>query len=158
MLFKVGIGQDSHRLEKGENRPLMLGGIEIPSMLSLQGNSDADTVLHAICNAISSVSGKVIMGPFTDKLCLEQGITDSAVYVKEALKTLQDYKISHIAVSIECLVPKIFPHIKKMRSKIAAILEINDENVGITATSGEGLTLFGQGKGIQAFVIATVMK
>ncbi len=157
MKFKVGIGQDSHRLEKGEKRALMLGGIEIPSDLSLQGNSDADLVLHALCNAISGISGKVIIGPYTDKLCLEKGITDSVEYVKETLKTLKKYKITHVSVAIECVKPKIVPHIDKMRSKLAAILNIKIEDVGITATSGEGLTSFGQGNGIQAFVIVTAM-
>lgn len=157
MKFKVGIGQDSHRFEKGIKRALMLGGIEIPSDLSLQGNSDADLVLHALCNAISGISGKVIIGPFTDKLCLEKGITDSVEYVKETVKTLKKYKITHVSVAIECAKPKIVPHIDKMRSKLAAILNIKIEDVGITATSGEGLTSFGQGNGIQAFVIVTAM-
>lgn len=157
MSFKVGIGQDSHRFEKEKKRPLLLGGIEIPSELSLQGNSDADLLLHALCNAISGISGTVILGPYTDKLCLEQGITDSIVYVREALKTLKKYKIIHVSASIECLTPKIVPHIDKMRSKLATILNIKMKDVGITATSGEGLTPFGQGKGIQAFVIVTAM-
>jgi 2-C-methyl-D-erythritol 2,4-cyclodiphosphate synthase len=156
--FKVGIGQDSHRFEeKGKSKPLVLGGIEIPSEVTLMGNSDADVVLHALCNAISGTSGKVVLGPHTDRLC-EQGITDSAVYVKEALKTLKDYKIAHVAVTIECLAPKILPHIDKMRSRIAEILGIKIGDVGITATSGEGLTLFGQGAGIQAFVLVTAVQ
>ncbi len=157
MKIKTGIGQDSHHLEEGKNRPLILGGVEIPSELSLQGNSDADAVLHALCNAISGISGKVILGPYADKMCREQGITDSAVYIKEALKTLKNYKITHVSIAIECLTPKIVPHIDKMRSRIAEILNIETEDVGITATSGEGLTPFGQGKGIQAFALVTAM-
>ena len=86
MRVKVGIGQDSHRFDgEGKDKSLILGGIEIPSGLSLQGNSDADVVLHALCNAISGISGKTIIGPYADKLCREQGITDSAEYIKEAL-------------------------------------------------------------------------
>ena len=157
MKIKTGIGQDSHRLEKDENSPLILGGVTIPSELSLQGNSDADVVLHALCNAISGISGKVILGPYADKMCREQGITDSAAYVKEALKTLKNDKITHVSIAIECLTPKIGPHIDKMCSRIAEILNIETEDVGITATSGEGLTPFGQGKGIQAFVSVTAM-
>ena len=156
MRVKVGIGQDSHRFDgEGKNRPLILGGIEIPSELSLKGNSDADVVLHALCNAISSISGKTIIGPYADKLCKEQGITDSAEYIKEALKTLENYRISHVSIAIECLAPRIVAHIEKMRYSIADILNIKIEDIGITATSGEGLTQFGQGKGIQAFVSVT---
>ena len=158
MRVKTGIGQDSHRLEgDNTNRPLILGGVEIPSELSLLGNSDADVVLHALCNAISGISGEIIIGPYADKMCCEQGITDSALYVKEALKTLKNYKITHVSIVIECLVPKIVPHIDQMRSRIAEILNIKTDDVGVTATSGEGLTSFGQGKGIQAFVSVTAM-
>lgn len=159
MKFKVGIGQDSHRFEEvGTDKPLILGGVEIPSELALQGNSDADVVLHALCNAISGISGQIIIGPYSDKLCQERGITDSSVYVNEALKTIKDYRVTHVSVTIECQIPKIFPHIDKMRHKIAGILNIEIEDVGITATSGEGLTLFGQGKGVQAFVVVTAMQ
>jgi len=158
MRVKVGIGQDSHRLAGDDtDRPLIIGGVEIPSELSLLGNSDADVVLHALCNAISGISGEIIIGPYADKMCREQGITDSALYVKEALKTLKNYKISHVSIVIECLVPKIVPHIDQMRARIAEILNIKTDDVGITATSGEGLTSFGQGKGIQAFVSVTAM-
>ena len=158
MRVKVGIGQDSHRLVGDDtDRPLIIGGVEIPSELSLQGNSDADVVLHALCNAISGISGEIIIGPYADKMCSEEGITDSALYVKEALKTLNKYKITHVSIVIECLVPKIVPHINQMRSRVAGILDVMSDDIGITATSGEGLTSFGQGKGIQAFVSVTVM-
>ena len=158
MRVKIGIGQDSHRLEGDDtNRPLILGGVEIPSEFSLLGNSDADVVLHALCNAISGISGEIIIGPYADKMCREQGITDSALYVKEALKTLKNYKITHVSIVIECFVPKIVSHIGQMRSRIAEILNIKTDDVGVTATSGEGLTSFGQGKGIQAFVSVTAM-
>ncbi|HAV42731.1 TPA: 2-C-methyl-D-erythritol 2,4-cyclodiphosphate synthase [bacterium] len=156
MSFKAGLGQDSHRFEEGTNKPLILGGIKIPSRLPLRGNSDSDVVLHALCNAISSISGKNILGRYADRLCKE-GITDSKIYVKEALKTLKDYRITHVSIAIECLRPKISPHLGKMRSKIAEILEVKKNDVGITVTTGEGLSEFGQGKGIQALVVVTTI-
>lgn len=159
MSFKVGIGQDSHRFEEEDSsKSLILGGVKIPSELSMQGNSDADVVLHALCNAISGISGKAIIGPYADRLCKEEGITDSAVYVKEALKTLKDYRITHVSVAIECARPKILPHIERICTKIAQILGIERGNVGMTLTSGEGLTSFGQGRGIQAFVVVTAVQ
>ena len=160
MPIRVGIGQDSHRfVETGDRqKPLILGGIEISSELELEGNSDADVVLHALCNAISSVSGKIIMGPYTDKLCEEQKITSSAVYVVETMKTLSGYTITSVSIAIECLTPKIVPHIEDMRKRISEILNITVDSIGITATSGENLTTFGQGKGIQAFVVIAAIR
>jgi 2-C-methyl-D-erythritol 2,4-cyclodiphosphate synthase len=158
MKYKVGIGQDSHRFEGDHAKPLMLAGVHIPFDRGLKGNSDGDVVLHALCHSISSITGKLIIGSYSDKLCSEQGITDSTFYIKEALKTLGELNICHVSVSIECLMPQIEPHIEKMRNRIAELLSIDSEDIGITATSGEGLTAFGQGKGIQAFVITTVMR
>lgn len=159
MPVKIGIGQDSHRLTKegADTKPLMLGGVRIDSDYTLEGNSDADVVLHALCNAVSSVSGEVILGPVTDRMCKKEGITDSSEYVKAALKTLRAQKITHVAVSIECKIPLIVPYIDSMRKNIAELLGLTIEDVGITATSGEGLTDFGKGLGIQAFAVITTI-
>lgn len=158
MIFKTGLGQDSHRFDETKSKPLIIGGIEIDSPYSLQGNSDADVVLHAITNAVSSISGINIIGDYSDKLCNENGIKDSSIYLIDSLKTLKDYQIIHLAISIECLTPKISPQIEKMKKRISEILKISVTDIGITATSGEGLTGFGKGEGIQAFTIISVVK
>jgi len=156
-LYRVAIGQDSHRFIEGQsNKKLVLGGVEIDGCPALMGNSDADVVLHAITNAISGISCVNILGGIADELCLKQGITDSRVYVKKALDTLQDKKIVHVSISIEALRPKLSPHIEKMRESIAGLLGIDIKSVGITATTGEGLTEFGKGNGIFCTVILTV--
>ena len=85
----------------------------------------------------------------------KNGITDSEEYVKEALKYLNE-KIIHISISIECKTPKISPKIEEMRKNIARILNISENSVGITATTGEGLTEFGKGNGISVFSCITV--
>jgi len=157
-IFITGLGQDSHKFEDEKTKPLILGGIKIDYPKSLKGNSDADPVLHAITNAISSISGKNIIGKYADRLCKEDGITDSAVYLEHALKFLKDCKILHCAISIECLEPKLSPHIDRMKERIAALLNLEKKEVGITATTGEGLTEFGKGNGVQVFVIISVMK
>ena len=87
--------------------------------------------------------------------CALLGIIDSEEYVKEALKYLNE-KIVHLSISIECLKPKISPKIEEMRKNISRILNINSEQIGITATTGEGLTEFGKGKGISVFCVLTV--
>ena len=153
--MKVAIGQDSHRIDyENKEKKLMLGGIEFQEEYSLSGNSDADVVLHAITNAVSGITCKNIIGKVSDDMC-KNGITDSEEYLKDALKYL-DSKIVHLSISIECLVPKISPKIDEMRKNIARILNISDNQIGITATTGEGLTEFGKGNGISVFCIITV--
>lgn len=156
--MKVGIGQDSHKFDfNNRNKKLVLGGVVIDGCHPLEGNSDADVILHSITNAISGVTCVNILGEISDKMCLEHGITDSSAYLKEALKYLNGSKIAHVSISIECLVPKIAPWIPKIRQNISKLLEIPENCVGITATSGEGLTAFGQGKGILVTTCITVI-
>jgi 2-C-methyl-D-erythritol 2,4-cyclodiphosphate synthase len=156
-LFRVAIGQDSHEFtESGDNKKLILGGIEIEGCPGLSGNSDADVVLHAITNAVSGISCVNILGERADELCLNQGIKDSRVYLKEALETMKGKKIIHVSVSIEAKRPKLAPYLERKRQSIAASLGIDVNSVGITATSGEGLTEFGRGRGIFCTAILTV--
>lgn len=156
-MYKVAIGQDSHRFtEPNECKKLILGGVCIEGYPGLKGNSDADVVLHAITNAISGVSCVNILGKRSDELCLNQGITDSSVYLIEALRSLENSKITHVSISIEALRPILAPYIEKMRKSIAEILSMDSKSVGITATTGEGLTEFGKGNGIFCTVIITI--
>lgn len=155
--MRVGIGQDSHRFDfDDKNKKLVLGGVVFEDCPPLAGNSDADVILHSITNAISGVTCVNILGKVSDELCLEKGIKDSRVYLKEALKYLDGQKIVHVSISIECLTPKITPYIPAIRSSISKLLDIPENSVGITATTGEGMTQFGQGKGIQVFSCITV--
>ncbi|MCX7921104.1 MAG: 2-C-methyl-D-erythritol 2,4-cyclodiphosphate synthase [Clostridia bacterium] len=156
--MKVGIGQDSHRFDfEDKTKKLILGGVVFEDCPPLDGNSDADVILHSITNAISGVTCVNILGKVSDDLCLKQGITDSRVYLKEAMKYLDGSKIVHVSISIECSTPKISPKIPELRKSLAELLDIPENCVGITATTGEGLTQFGQGKGIQVFSCVTVI-
>lgn len=158
-MFISAIGQDSHRFEpENSTKPLILGGVTINGYPGLSGNSDADVILHAITNAVSGISGVNILGKVSDDLCLKQGITDSRVYLKEAIKTLRKHKIVHVSVSIEARRPHLAQHIPAIRSSIAQLLSIDIDEVGLTATTGEGLTSFGRGEGMQALVIITACK
>jgi 2-C-methyl-D-erythritol 2,4-cyclodiphosphate synthase len=157
MTIKTGIGQDSHAFEKKPGKPLILAGVKFDYSYGLKGNSDADVIFHSITNAISSVTGINVLGSVADKL-VKQGKKDSSKYLRLALNDLQGWKINHIAISIECLKPKISPQIELMKQQISGICKINIADVGITATSGEGLTAFGRGEGIQAITIITVSK
>lgn len=153
--MKVGIGQDSHRFDiENKNKKLILGGVIFENEIPLLGNSDADVVLHAITNAISGITCVNIIGKKSDEMC-QNGIKDSEAYLRESLNYLET-KIIHVSISIECLEPKISPKIEEMRKNIGRILSIPETEVGITATTGEGLTEFGKGNGISCFAIVTV--
>ena len=158
-MYKTGIGQDSHGFEgAGTHKPLLLGGVRIPDCPGLAGNSDADVVLHALTNAVSSISGKNILGTISDELCLTQGIKDSTAYLVKALESLGEYRILHVSIAIEGKRPKLEPHIGKMKESLAGLLSLHSSDIGITATTGEGLTAFGRGEGLQAFAVVTAQK
>jgi len=160
MPFRVGLGQDSHRFSHvHEKRALMLGGVKIEDHLGLKGNSDADVILHALFNSIAQLIGWKSLGSHADKMCKEQGITDSKEYLKEPLKKLKEmgYEITTVGITIECQRPRIDPISDEIRKSIAEILGIEKEQVGIIATTGEKLTAFGQGKGIQVFSVVTAI-
>jgi len=155
-MIRTGIGQDSHRfLSPDSTKPLIMGGVIIEDFPGFNANSDGDVIFHALCNSITSVTGVLIMGDIADDLCLKDGITDSEVYVKEALKTLGEQKINHVSFTIEGKRPKLKSYILKMRENIARVLSIGVDQVGLTATTGEGLTDFGCGDGMQCFCIIT---
>jgi 2-C-methyl-D-erythritol 2,4-cyclodiphosphate synthase len=154
MKFKTGLGQDSHAFSRNQ-KPLLLAGVDFKYAQGLAANSDGDVVLHALTNAISSITGLNILGKVADELC-QQGITDSGEYLKLALKDLNAWTVDHIAISIECLTPKITPLMAEMKTNIARLFDISTDDIGICATTGEGLTGFGKGKGIQVLCIISV--
>jgi 2-C-methyl-D-erythritol 2,4-cyclodiphosphate synthase len=155
-IFKTGIGQDSHRfLSQRSSKPCVLGGVIFPDVPGLDGDSDADVVLHSICNAVTSLSGVPILGGVAHELCVKDGITDSKVYLKKALETLRG-DILHVSLALEGKNPRFQDRIEIMRDSIADILGIGKSQVGITATSGDGLSDFGCGEGIQCFCVLSI--
>ena len=164
--WRTGIGQDSHRFlpeEDSSGKVLVLGGVPLPGEPALDGNSDADIILHALCNAISSVSGVRILGDTADRLC-RRGIKDSAVYLAEALRTLdpahnrsgRKYTLCGLAVSVEAARPKLAPYTEAIRINLAKLTGLDVHDVGITATSGEGLTAVGSGEGMACICVIDV--
>ena len=154
-MIKMAIGQDSHRFDtKGSNKPLVLAGVEFGGEDPLEANSDGDVVLHAVTRAVSGITTVDVIGPKT-KAFLAEGVTDSRVYLEEGLKDLSG-TVVHLSVSIECSRPKITPKIPEMRRSLASLLQTDEKNIGITATSGEGLTEAGKGNGIFVFAALTV--
>jgi 2-C-methyl-D-erythritol 2,4-cyclodiphosphate synthase len=91
-----------------------------------------------------------------DELC-QRGITDSAEYLKVAMGSLGDWRLTHVSIALECLRPKIDPKVPALRENIAGLLGLTAEEVCITATTGEGLTGMGRGEGIHASVVVTAV-
>jgi 2-C-methyl-D-erythritol 2,4-cyclodiphosphate synthase len=153
-MYISALGQDSHRFEpEGSKKPLVLGGVVIPDCVGLAGNSNADVVLHAVTNAISGLHGIPVLGKIADDMCFREGITDSRAYLEKALEYLSSYTLLHLSLSIEAKRPHLAAHLPKIRQSIATMLSLSPQHVVITATSGEGLTSFGRGEGIQALAI-----
>lgn len=158
-LVRTGIGQDSHRfLSPDSAKPCMLAGVIFDEVPGFNANSDGDVIYHAICNAISSLTGTLILGGIADELCLKSGVTDSEVYLNEAMKTLGNQKVTHVAVAIEAQKPRFKENLLAMRQNIARVMGLDVSQVGMTATTGEGLTDFGCGDGVQVFAIVTTME
>ena len=162
--YRSAIGQDSHRFyaesectEKGE-RVLLLAGVPFPGECPFIANSDGDVFLHALTNAVSGITGRNILGEVADKLCLEQGVTDSRMYLREALTDLGSWEITCVSFSAECKKPKLFPRIQEMKESIGIMLNLSPLSVGITATSGEGLSDCGRGLGMTVFCSVTVRR
>lgn len=157
--MRTGIGQDSHRfLPPDTSKPCIIAGLIFEDAPGFNANSDGDVVFHAICNAITSLTGILILGGLADDLCLKDGISDSEVYLREAMKTLGKQKITHVAVTIEAKKPKFKERLTEMRANIARVMGLDITDVGLTATSGEGLTDFGCGVGVQCFAIVTTVE
>jgi 2-C-methyl-D-erythritol 2,4-cyclodiphosphate synthase len=157
--YRVGIGQDSHRFTD-KIKPLILAGILFANEQGVEANSDGDVILHALCNALASSVGKGSLSTYADKTCLEQGIKDSREYAKVAYHFVRDagYRVNNVSIAIEAKKPKLEKRFPEMKKSIANLLEIEADDVGITATSGEGLTDFGKGLGIQVFACISIVK
>jgi 2-C-methyl-D-erythritol 2,4-cyclodiphosphate synthase len=162
--YRSAIGQDSHRfLTDAEqaaqpHRRLVLAGTVMPDETPLAGNSDADVLLHALVNAISGISGVNILGSRADQLCLKEGITDSTAYLREALTTLGEWQLCHVSIAVEGQRPRLAPWTEAMKTRLAELTGLLTPDIGLTATSGEGLTAFGRGEGLQAFCQITVRR
>ena len=137
-MFRIGMGQDSHRFAADPARPLLLGGVRVADARGLDGNSDADVVLHALC---------------------AQGVADSREYVKVARSRVEaaGWRVNNVGLTIEARTPKIEPLRVAMKQSVATLVGISPDAVGINATSGEGMTPFGKGEGIQAFAIVSLV-
>lgn len=157
-MIRIGIGYDIHRLV--DERKLILGGVEIPAIKGLEGHSDADVVLHAVCDALLGAAGKGDIGQhFPNHDDRYKDISS-----KELLKTVcsilsrEEWRINNVDVMVILEEPKIEPFKSRMRSSIAEVLKIEDDKVNIKATTTEGVGSLGRGEAVAAQAVALIEK
>jgi len=153
--MRIGFGYDVHRFADG--RDLWLGGIKIPHHKGLDGHSDADVLIHAICDALLGAAALGDIGRhFPDTDSTFKGIDSKILLTKTAaLLTEAGYRIENIDSTIAAQVPKIAPYIELMRTTLSGLLAIEPEQVSVKATTTEKLGFEGREEGISAY--ATVM-
>ena len=151
--MRIGMGYDVHRLSAG--RKLIMGGVDIPYEKGLLGHSDADVLIHAIMDALLGAAALGDIGShFPDTDPAYEGIS-SIRLLEHVGKLLSDhgYKIGNIDATIIAQKPKMRPHIDQMRETIANALKIRPDQVGVKATTEEGLGFTGSGEGISAHAV-----
>ena len=154
--MRIGQGFDVHRFVSG--RPLVLGGVEIPFEKGLEGHSDADVLLHAVCDALLGASGMGDIGRhFPDTDPAYKNIDSLELLKKTWAMVRQTYPaIINIDATLLAEVPKIAPYSAAMREKIASALEISPDAVNIKATTLERLGFVGRKEGIAAMCVALI--
>ena len=158
MIPRVGIGYDIHRLVEG--RKLFLGGVEIPFVKGLLGHSDADALLHAICDAILGAAGLGDIGEhFPNTESQYHGI--SSIKLLEAVRKLakeSKYSIGNVDCVVIAEEPNLLPFKKKMAKVIAQILGLEESSVSVKAKTAEGLGDIGRKEAIAAYAVVTLIK
>lgn len=152
------MGYDVHQLVEG--RQLWLGGIQIPHTLGLLGHSDADVLIHAICDALLGAANMRDIGyHFPDTSAETDGI-DSKILLRKTYTMLRErgYRLGNIDATICAQRPKINPHVEAMRECLAECLETDKDNISIKATTTEHLGFTGREEGISAYAVALIMR
>jgi 2-C-methyl-D-erythritol 2,4-cyclodiphosphate synthase len=155
-MVHVGIGYDVHRLVEG--RKLILGGVEIPHAKGLEGHSDADVLMHAVCDALFGALGEGDIGHFFPNTDPRWRNAASKVFLQEAARQVMfhDGKIVNVDATVIAQQPKLAPHIHAMKLHLSQALGINPKRVGVKATTNEQLGFLGREEGIAAMAVAGV--
>jgi 2-C-methyl-D-erythritol 2,4-cyclodiphosphate synthase len=155
-MVHIGIGYDVHQLVAG--RKLVLGGVEIPHPKGLDGHSDADALMHAICDAVLGALGEGDIGHFFPNTDPRWKGVPSKVFLEEASRivTLRNGKIVNVDATVIAQEPKIYPHIAEMKRRIAAALDVSEKQIGVKATTNELMGFIGREEGIAAMAVASV--
>ena len=158
MKLRIGYGIDVHQLKAGI--PLIIGGINIPSDVGALGHSDADVLLHAICDALLGAANMRDIGyHFSDKDPKFKGI-DSKILLKNVVDLISenDYKVINIDSTIVLESPKLNPHVPEMQAIIAKLLKVDLDAISIKATTHESVDSFGERRAIKAYAACLLSK
>jgi 2-C-methyl-D-erythritol 2,4-cyclodiphosphate synthase len=155
--FRVGIGNDIHRLVEG--RKLILGGVEIPHERGLLGHSDGDSLTHAITDALLGAAALGDIGShFSDRDPRWAG-ADSLVFLRHVRDLLEEqgFEIANVDATILAERPKMAPHISEMKVRLAEAMKISESQINVKAKTNEGLDAIGRGEAIAAQAVALIM-
>jgi len=155
--MRIGIGYDIHRFQEG--RRLLLGGVEIEGEQGLGGHSDADVLLHAIMDALLGAAGLSDIGHFFPPDDPTFAGADSRELLARTMQMIGPlgYAVENVDATVIAERPRLAPHIKAMRQRIAETLEIDESRVSVKATTNEGLGDIGRGEGIAALAVALLV-
>jgi 2-C-methyl-D-erythritol 2,4-cyclodiphosphate synthase len=156
MNIRVGLGYDAHRLVKG--RPLFLGGVRIPYVKGLEGHSDADVILHAVVDALLGAAGLPDIGHYFSNKDPRWKNVSSVVFLKEIARVLskRKAKIVNLDATLLSEEPKISPYIPAMKACIAEALKIKPAQIGIKASTNEGMGFVGKKEGMCCSAVALI--
>ena len=154
--MRIGFGYDSHRLVKG--RKLILGGVEIPCERGLLGHSDADVLLHALCDAILGAIGEGDIGKhFPDSEPAYKDISSRELLIRvNKLVIRKGYRVNNVDSTLILEEPKLREYIDKMVANITSFLDMEPGRVNVKASTNEGMGFIGRREGIAAFAVVTM--
>jgi 2-C-methyl-D-erythritol 2,4-cyclodiphosphate synthase len=158
MKIRVGSGFDVHQLREG--RKFILGGVEIPSEKGILGHSDADVLIHAICDALLGAAGLKDIGYYFPDTSSEFKGIDSCILLERVMQLLQErsYTVGNVDSTVVCEKPKIKPYVDAMKTKLSSIMGIAVEDVSIKATTNERMGFIGREEGIVAYASVLIFK
>ena len=158
MKIRVGFGYDVHVLVP--ERDLWLGGVKIEHTMGLQGHSDADVLIHAICDALLGAANLRDIGYHFPDTAGEYKDIDSKILLYDTMELLRDagYTLGNIDVTVAAERPKLNPHIPEMKRVMAEVLQVDAEDISIKATTTEKLGFTGRQEGIAAYATVLIQK
>ncbi len=157
-MTRIGFGYDVHQLV--ENRDLWLGGIKIDHTHGLLGHSDADVLIHAVCDALLGAANMRDIGYHFPDTAEETDGIDSKILLRKtmALIATKGYRLGNIDCTVCAERPKLNPHIDRMRQCLAGVMQTDEDNISIKATTTEKLGFVGRKEGIAAYAVALIEK
>ncbi len=156
--MKIGFGFDVHRLKEG--RKFWLGGIEIPHEKGAEGHSDADVLIHAVCDALLGAANLGDIGMHFPDTSNDFKDIDSKILLKRVCELLSrnNYSIGNIDTTICLQLPKVAPFIPSMKKTLASVMGINEEQISIKATTNEKLGFIGREEGITCYAVVLIQR